>query len=233
MELPPATSTPQGLIRHQPSGQRHGFDEADGLQPRRDSAKPQLVLLADVWRPVLGGGERRAEPYGYHTFRFMWETASPQQRDWVKVQCDAIGYRYSYLDQPPSPPAREEARRSSSAKEITTATLASLDTSGAALGNPARRSRRDARPHATRTQRTPLPASRARHLRVQLPAPHAGRRNHSRAPSLSRRRVRRTPGPLANTPVDQAGPRRLPVAASPCRGRLPHLHNAESASGTT
>jgi len=41
--------------------------------------------------------------------------------------------------------------------------------------NPARPSRRDARPHATRTQRTPLPASRAQHLRVQLPAPHAGR----------------------------------------------------------
>src|SRR5205823_2900254 len=63
----------------------------------------------------------------------MWETASPQQRDWLKVQCDAIGYDYSYLDQPPSPPARQEVRRSSSAKQITTATLASLDTSWAAL----------------------------------------------------------------------------------------------------
>jgi hypothetical protein len=82
---------------------------------------------------ILCGSERRAEPYGYHTFRFMWETASPQQRDWLKVQCDAIGYDYSYLDQPPSPPAREEVRRSSSAKEITTATLASLDTNWAAL----------------------------------------------------------------------------------------------------
>lgn len=82
---------------------------------------------------ILGGGERRTEPHGYHTFRYMWETASPQHRDWLIDQCDAIGHDYSYLDRPPSPPLREQVRRSASAKEITRTTLASLDESAAAL----------------------------------------------------------------------------------------------------
>ena len=95
----------------------------------------RIRQLADVVHNlpggILGGGERRPEPYGYHTFRWMWETASPRQREWLEVQFDAIGYDYSYLDEPPSPPARKEIRRSASAKEITTATLVSLDTNSA------------------------------------------------------------------------------------------------------
>lgn len=78
---------------------------------------------------ILGGGERRPEPYGYHTFRWMWEAATARQREWLKVQFNALGYDYSYLDEPPSPPARKPIRRSASAKEVTAATLASLDTS--------------------------------------------------------------------------------------------------------
>lgn len=93
----------------------------------------QIHELADVVHNlpggVLGGGERRLQPYGYHTFRYMWETASPRQREWLRVQFEASGYEYSYLDQPPSPPARKEIRRSTSAKETTTATLVRLDAS--------------------------------------------------------------------------------------------------------
>jgi hypothetical protein len=93
----------------------------------------RIHQLADVVHNlpggILGGGERLREPYGYHTFRYMWETASPQQREWLKAQFDAINYNYSYLDQPPSPPARKEVRRSTSAKEVATATILRLDTS--------------------------------------------------------------------------------------------------------
>ncbi|NUT04803.1 MAG: hypothetical protein HOV76_15115 [Hamadaea sp.] len=91
----------------------------------------QIHEIADVVHNlpggILGGGERRPEPYGYHTFRYMWETASARQREWLRSQFGAIGYDYSYLDEPPSPPARKEVRRSASAKEIPTAVLVGLE----------------------------------------------------------------------------------------------------------
>lgn len=76
---------------------------------------------------ILGGGERRKQPYGYHTFRYMWETASPEQRAWLITQFDELRYDYSYLDRPPSPAPRKPARWSRSAKRVDAATLLRLD----------------------------------------------------------------------------------------------------------
>ena len=76
---------------------------------------------------ILGGGERRRQPYGYHTFRWMWETASPGQRAWLVAQFDGLGYDYAYLDKPPSPAPTKPVRWSRSAKRVDAATLLRLD----------------------------------------------------------------------------------------------------------
>ena len=76
---------------------------------------------------ILGGGERGKEPSGYHTFRWMWETASAEQRTWLVTQFEALRYDYSYLGKPPSPALRKPVRRSRSAKSVDAATLLQLD----------------------------------------------------------------------------------------------------------
>ncbi len=76
---------------------------------------------------ILGGGERRKEPYGHQTFRWMWETASPEQRTWLITQFEELLYDYSYLDKPPSPAPRKPVRRSRSTKAVDAATLVQLD----------------------------------------------------------------------------------------------------------
>lgn len=50
---------------------------------------------------VLGGGERgNAWPgEGYHTFYWMWATASPAQKRWLVSQFQEMGYDHTYLDQ--------------------------------------------------------------------------------------------------------------------------------------
>jgi hypothetical protein len=50
---------------------------------------------------VLGGGERRKvwPGEGYHTFYWMWTTASPAQKRWLVSQFSAMGYDYTYLEQ--------------------------------------------------------------------------------------------------------------------------------------
>jgi hypothetical protein len=76
---------------------------------------------------ILGGGERRKQPYGCHTFRWMWETASPRQRAWLVTQLDGLRYDYGYLDKPPSPAPGKPVRWSRSAKRVDAATLLRLD----------------------------------------------------------------------------------------------------------
>jgi hypothetical protein len=76
---------------------------------------------------ILGGGERGKEPYGYHTFRWMWETASADQRAWLITQFEILRYDYAYLGKPPSPAPRKAVRRSRSAKTVDAATLLELD----------------------------------------------------------------------------------------------------------
>jgi hypothetical protein len=87
----------------------------------------QIHELADIAHNlpggILGGGERGKEPSGYHTFRWMGETASAEQRTWLITQFEALRYDYSYLDKPPSPAPREPVRRSRSTKTVDAATL--------------------------------------------------------------------------------------------------------------
>jgi hypothetical protein len=52
---------------------------------------------------VLGGGERRNDWSGYRTFRWMWQTASAEQRAWLRSQFELLHYDYCYLNKPPSP----------------------------------------------------------------------------------------------------------------------------------
>jgi hypothetical protein len=49
---------------------------------------------------ILAGGERRnAWPgEGYHTFYWMWTTASPAKKRWLMSQFSAMGYDYTYLE---------------------------------------------------------------------------------------------------------------------------------------
>jgi hypothetical protein len=75
---------------------------------------------------ILGGGERGKEPYGYQTFRWMWETASAEQRTWLITQFEALRYDYSYQDKP-SPAPRKPVRLSRSTKTVDAATLLQLD----------------------------------------------------------------------------------------------------------
>lgn len=92
---------------------------------------PVIHDLADIVHNlpggIVGGGERRKQPYGYHTFRWMWETASPTQRAWLVAQFDGLRYDYSYLDEAPSPSARKPVRWSRSAKLVDAATVLRLD----------------------------------------------------------------------------------------------------------
>jgi hypothetical protein len=86
--------------------------------------------LADIVHNLPGllrDGEHGKEPYGYHTFRWMWETASAGQRTWLITQFEALHYDYSYLGKPPSPAPRRPVRRSRSAKSADAATLLELD----------------------------------------------------------------------------------------------------------
>lgn len=76
---------------------------------------------------IFGGGERGKEPYGYHTFRWMWETASADQRAWLITQFETLRYDYAYLGKPRSPAPRKAVRRSRSAKTVEAATLLELD----------------------------------------------------------------------------------------------------------
>ena len=80
---------------------------------------------------ILGGGERGREPYGYHTFRWMWETASAEQRGWLVAQFEPLDYDYSYLERAPSPAPRKPVRRSPSTKTVNAATLLTLDPAAA------------------------------------------------------------------------------------------------------
>ena len=80
---------------------------------------------------ILGGGERGREPYGYHTFRWMWETASAEQRGWLVAQFEPLDYDYSYLERAPSPAPRKPVRRSASTKTVNAATLLTLDPAAA------------------------------------------------------------------------------------------------------
>src|SRR5436190_10097059 len=64
---------------------------------------------------ILGGGERRRawDGPGFHTFLWMWQTASEAQRRWLIAQFTAIGYDYRYLESGPglSLPATAPATR--------------------------------------------------------------------------------------------------------------------------
>jgi hypothetical protein len=71
---------------------------------------------------IPGGGERRKEPYGYDTFRWMWETASAGQRTWLITQFEALRYDYSYLGKPLLPAPGKPVRRSRSTKTVDAAT---------------------------------------------------------------------------------------------------------------
>ena len=93
---------------------------------------------------VLGGGERRtAWPgEGYHTFYWMWATASPANKRWLVSQFSAMGYDYRYLEQAgPWPVYSDPATRLSlrrgglrlprdvaSVKAVDTQTFARLET---------------------------------------------------------------------------------------------------------
>jgi hypothetical protein len=90
----------------------------------------QIEQLADLVEnlPGLGSGSGRdREPYGYHTFRWVWQTASNEKRAWLITQFEDIGYDYSYLDKPPSPPPRKPTHRSTAAKTVNAAALLNLD----------------------------------------------------------------------------------------------------------
>lgn len=70
----------------------------------------RIYQLADIVHNlpdgVLGGGERSNDASGYRTFRWMWQTASAEQRAWLTSQFELLHYDYSYLNNPPSPENR-------------------------------------------------------------------------------------------------------------------------------
>jgi hypothetical protein len=66
----------------------------------------RIYQLADIVHNlpdgVLGGGGR-TDSSGYPTFRWMWQTASAEQRAWLTSQFELLHYDYSYLNNLPSP----------------------------------------------------------------------------------------------------------------------------------
>jgi hypothetical protein len=74
----------------------------------------RIYQLADIVHNLpdgmLGGGERGKDRSGYRTFRVMWETASAEQRAWLRSQFELLHYDYSYLDKPPWPAPRKPVR---------------------------------------------------------------------------------------------------------------------------
>ncbi|MQA25656.1 MAG: hypothetical protein GEU94_09310 [Micromonosporaceae bacterium] len=61
----------------------------------------------------------------------MWETGSAEQLAWLVAQFEALGYDYSYLEQPPSPAPKKPVRRSPSPKTVDAKTLLRLDPTAA------------------------------------------------------------------------------------------------------
>jgi hypothetical protein len=111
------------------------------------TALEHIRMLADTVHnlpAILDDGERRdAWPGpGFHTFYWMWSTASPAQKRRLILQFSEMGYDYSYLDQIgpwpvySAPATGLSLRRGgwriprdiSSVKAIDTATAASLKT---------------------------------------------------------------------------------------------------------
>lgn len=124
------------------------------LSEHPDGHLAEIGLIADVCHN-MPGAESVPVADGYDHFVYIWQTASPDQRRWLRTHLDDLGVDYRYLEESPPwpPPATPPAQRPNwgrrgwrfpldfdSIVAVHTTTLCDLVRQAAALEPPGRKS---------------------------------------------------------------------------------------------